>query len=72
MEKFLINLGLAALQKFIFPLVDRLWDWVTDKINNFYKKREDNKRIDKSTGKLVDAETGEEIDDAADSILDDL
>jgi len=72
MEKFLINLGLALVERWLFPLANRIWDKLADWIDGFYKKKETNKRVDRSTGKLVDAKTGEQIDDAADSVLDDI
>lgn len=72
MQKILLNIGMFLVERFLFPLADRLWDKVVDWFNGLLAKKETNKKIDKSTGKMVDAETGEEIDDATDSVLDDL
>jgi len=65
MQGFLIKL-LTAL---IFPLIDRLWDWLDSKIKAYQSKKKDDDTADKAKAQMDKAQTAKEIDDASNDTL---
>jgi hypothetical protein len=65
MQSFLIKLLTAIL----FPLIDRLWDWLDSKIKASASKKKEDKTAEEARKEMDKAKTAEQIDKAADETL---